>query len=156
MSVTALAVAEPSGTSVPSAAVAGAVAPLARRTITVSRSGSAGLVHDSAMLSGVRCPAVSPVTLAGGVVSGGLVSGGVVSGGLVPGGVVSGGLGAGALSVHTYLAVTLTVRPALTRTRRFDGRPVAAPAGVDTARVATRYAPGASLFRVRVRLTVLR
>ena len=67
----------------PSVGVAGAVSPFARRTMTVARSASAGLVQDKVMLSGVRSVAASAVTWPGGVVSGaGRTCGAVLCGGL--------------------------------------------------------------------------
>lgn len=71
VSVTDVAVGVPSGTPVPSVAWAGAVVPLARRTMIWARSGSAGLVQDSSMLVWVAVPVARLVTGAGGVTSGG-------------------------------------------------------------------------------------
>ena len=75
-SVTWLAVAEVRGTAAPSAGVAGAVSPAARRTITAARSGSAGFVHARLMLVAVRPTTANPPTTPGAVVSGGSGVGG--------------------------------------------------------------------------------
>ena len=133
----------PRATPTPAFGAVGAVAPRARRTITSARSGSPGLVHDSAILEVVRVPTVNPVTLPGGVVSAGGGGGGVVGsdgggvwigGGVTVGGVtVGGGVATGAGGNTT---VTVTFLPGLTFT---------VPRLTDAPAADTLYAPGATL-----------
>lgn len=65
------------------------------------------------MLSTVRPVTTNPVTGPGAVTSGGAVS-------------------KGGFRVHTYFAVTLTVRPARTFTLRFENFPLPEPLGLLT------------------------
>ncbi len=107
-SVTEVAVAAGRTTATPSPAVAGAVPPTARRTITAARSASPGLVHARVMLVAVRPTIANPVTTPGAVTSGAV--GGV-------GGGTTGGIGGVGMNRYAFVVTDRYPGRAYTFTR---------------------------------------